>query len=50
MNDNNERKQISFRVDPETHKKLKIAAARNGVTMKQFLLELLRKELKNVKE
>lgn len=39
-------KNISFKVEDEFHKKIKIKATEDGKTIKEFILDLIRKELK----
>lgn len=39
-------KNISFKVEDEFHKKIKIKATEEGKSIKEFILDLIRKELK----
>lgn len=39
-------KTITIRVDEETHRKIKIRIAQEGVTLKDYILNLINKDLK----
>ena len=39
------RKQLAVRVDQETHKKLKILAVEKGITIQEYLLNLITQDL-----
>lgn len=38
-------KGINFKIDEELYKKLKVKLAKEGQTIKQFMLNLIKKEL-----
>lgn len=39
-------KNISFKVEDEFHKEIKIKATEEGKSIKEFILDLIKKELK----
>ena len=43
-------KNIGIKVDEEFYKKIKIRIAREGITLKEYLIELIKKDLENAKE
>lgn len=38
-------KTITIRIDEELHKKIKIAIAQDGVTLKEYIINLINKDL-----
>jgi predicted HicB family RNase H-like nuclease len=48
--ENNKRKLLGVRVDAETHKQLKLHAVEKGVTIQDYLLDLIKKDMKQNKQ
>lgn len=42
-------KTIAFQVDDEFHKALKIKATQEGTTIKDYIIQLIKENLKNTK-
>ncbi len=42
-------KNIGFKVDEELYRRIKIHIARKGKTLKEYILELIQKDLENDK-
>jgi len=45
-----ERKIISVRVEPELHKKLKMIAVLENTTLQNYIIELIKKNMKHYEE
>ncbi len=41
------RKQLSVRLDEKTHKKMKLYAVNQGITIQDYLMGLIRKDMEN---
>jgi len=44
------RKQLSVRVDEQTHKQMKLYAVNQGITIQDYLMELIKQDMEKHKQ
>lgn len=47
--ENNKKKLVGVRVDAETHKQMKLYTVEKGITIQDYLMELIKKDMKKNK-